>query len=872
MAVSKITSDWQWWHKINDQVCVGLNYALYADMKNPEAQPFLRVNELQIRSFRNKKEWLTPYLPCKLKIHIDDEEKVYSFSSGSSVKNYDSGILDLDVPGDDYYEGGEVIGYYYTKSSSGTNINIPTDGQEFLIHVELTTNKPLEVPDLDEEGNEQLDEEGNVIMKEIPEVVAFTERGAGPICEVLDGPTEINTGEVAHYDLSRTIVTRNKYSVSSGLSMYFDSWGSHFYSYDGYADPYTPVDEKKPEVSVVEFLPLRNGATVGEKSTRANMTFSAFYHRGNDAEGFLDYYRCIGYNMEPGSAGRNVPYMAERHNADIIISSVSMDLICTAVEEIDDALRPEFSHVVYTGDTGGYEKQVKYYGGAVQGHADYQITVYYKRYIDPTWGNRLQYNSRFYMIHVDDYSSGSLVEWQRAEYTAEQKYTVPLKASVTNAEIILSSTDNIGHTTSYTDHVTVLPYHAPELVTYRARRCSPASREGEDLYYDNGTAYELNDYGEYALVEWAVDFSSLNNLNTRKLTIKGPGGENGTYLTKTIDLPAYVCSGYYVVPADPEQSYTLVFTLEDDMYGSRCHTFCHHDYYNDVRVFSCPLNTALAMIDFKHGGTGVALGKVSELDNVFDMHRNWLLKMPNATMVQGYRTDGYAVQLPNWMHECESRMQAIRDAKPWGIYGERYKLGHDWFDGYTPLLIPEGGGTVYAGGSYRCMMVVPNRDTIVGITHIEPFTVNRNYLNVRFDPSYSFRGQGFDLETYKPMIYLCSTRPTTIDQTTGKPDATIVDYQQITTSYNRVGSYDDGYTYWTCERGHYLNPNDGWEGFDTGILHSFNVASRKGQQLWVVVTCRQGGKSQSGYYSYDTGQLNLYDIVLSNSRANYEHY
>ena len=871
MATERI-STWEWWHQINDEICLHLSYGLYADMSHASTQPFLRVEDYQIRTLRNTTDWLTPYLPCTLKLHIDDEEQVYTFRSGGGIQHYDSKIIQLDVPGDATPQGGEVIGYYYVSTSSGVAINIPRDGQEFLIHGELTTNKPLSVPDLDEDGNEQLDEDGEVIMKEVPEVITFTEHGAGPICEILDGPDEINTGEVAQYTLSRPIRTSGKYSVSAGLSMYFDSWGSSSAGFDAYADPYTPFDKKKPEVTVLEFLPVRAGATIGEKSTRAHMSFGAYYERGKDAAGFLDYYRCIGYNMEPGSVSKSVPWIAYNPSEKIIISSVQKDLVCTAVANVDESLRPEFTNVTYDGSYGGYQRQVEHYGGAVQGQADYGITVHYQIYPDSIHGSQLQYGSRFTTIHVDDYTSGNLVEWQRAGYTATQQYSVPLLTNVTDAEVILTSKDTLGFSTTYTDHVTVLPYHAPEMVTYRARRCSPASWEGEDLYYDNGTAYAVDDYGEYALVEWAVDFSSLNNLNSRSLTIKSPGGANGGYLTKTIDLPDYVCSGYYVVPADPEQSYLLVFTLEDDMYGRKSGTYCDRYYRHDANVFSYPLNTALAMMDFKRGGTGVALGKVSELEKVFDIHRNWLLKMPNATMVQNYRSDGDPVRLADWMHTCEDRMEAIRNAKPWGIYGERYRIGHAWFDGYTPALIPEGGGEVYSGGNYRCMMVVPNRDTIVGITHVEPFTVNRNYLNVRFDPTYSFRGQGFYNDTYKPMIYLCSTRPTTIDQTTGKPDATIVDYQQITTSYSRVGSNEDGYTYWRCERGHSLDPDSGWTGFDTGILHSFNVASRKGQQLWVVVTCRQGGKSQSEYYTYNGGQLNLYDIVLSNSRANYEHY
>lgn len=884
MATTKI-APWQWYHKINDQICLAIEYSLYADMANANAQPYLRVSNLEIRSFRNKEDWLKPYVPCTVKLRIDNEEKVYTISSGSSLKQHSTDILDLDTPGEDAPGGGEIIGYYYTKTSNGSNINIPKNGQEFLIHVEVTTNKPLEVPDLDEDGNEQLDEEGNVIMKEVPEVVTFTEHGAGPISVSLNGADTIYTGEVARYTLPQTIDVSDIYSVSGGAGMHFKTWGSSSVSLSLFTGPHMRLSDEKTEVSAVEFLPLRGGATVGEKTDSGNMSFSVFYNNGKeDTEGFVDFYKCIGYNLENGALGHGIPYITY-NPGKLNLGSTSRTFVCIAKEGVNEALRPVFRDVRYE---YYYQRQVEHYGGGVQNRVDYGIAVDYEGHSHRPYGDELQYGVLFKTIHVDEYTTGELIEWQKAGYTTKQEYSRPLKTEVTEAAVTLTSEDTLGFSTTYTDYVTTIPYHDPQMPSYRARRCSPSTGSTDDeVYFYDGVSYRIDDYGEYALIEWAVDFSPLNNLNQKKLVVSAPSlsTESG-YQDVTVTLPDYVCSGYFVTPADPEKSYTVLFTLTDDFHGKSAPSWVNTSwsvnsstgertyigYYSEPTVYSFPLNTVLAMMDFKHGGTGVALGKVSELDKTFDIHRNWLLKMPHETWVQKYDTDGTGVNLPDWMHAVLDRMQAIRDQKPWGIYGYRYLIGQEWFDGYTPALIPEGYGEVYSGGNYRCMMVVPNKDRFVGMTHVEPFTVNRNYLNVRFDPSYSFRGQGHSQVTYTPMIYLCSTRPTTIDQTTGRPNATIVDYQQVTTSYTRVGSEQDGYTYWNCERGHYLNPSSGWTGFDTGILHSFNVASRKGQQLWVVVTCRQGGQSQSGWYNYNGAQMNLYDIVLSNKRANYDYY
>lgn len=871
MAVSRLqdkwgyNKDWFWVHKLGEHMALLMNYAVYADMSSTTAQPYITLSGCSVHSLRNQAYWLSPHLPLTIKLHINDEEKIYTFSTGTAMKNKETDILVLDEAtpsGGGGSISGDTVGYYYVDFSSSTHILIPKNGEEFTITLEITTH----------DGD----------------TYTFTEYEAAPVPVVITGPSQIQTGTVATFSLSTQLINNKKFKPSGYYSYYFASLGSSSWSNELFVSPYVPMSDCHTYFSEVQLLAHAHGATEGEKSKVSAsgndlLEITYAYRIPVKTPVFTDVYQYYGY----GGSSRNVRVfweMPETH----CVTYVTKNVQAVAKRAYDESLRQEIKSLIY--NNYYYKQQLDRYGGAVQGRAHYSVSVDCQGYRDERSGNDLlKYGSQFYEQHVREYTTGAMVESKKAGYSASFGASIyDLLTPVTNAPVEMWAFDNFGFETSYTDYVTVIPYHAPRLPLFRARRCSPVSAgtDGEVYVYD-GVVYQPDDYGEYALIEWEADFSPLNNLNAMSLHISVPSRTSETgYVDTAIDLPEYTSSGYLVAPADPERSYDVVFTMTDDFHGTKAPPWVEDSWavsmldgsrtyiglYSPPAVYTYPLNTALAMIDFKHGGTGVALGKVSELDQVFDIHRNWLLKMPDATMIQEYNADKTAVRMCTWMNRCMSRMQAINDAKPWGIYGERYLRGHGWFEGYTPALIPDGYGEVYTGGNYRCMMVVPNTDRVVGITHIEPFTVNRNYLNVRFDPSYSFRGQGFNNATYTPMIYLCSTRPTTIDQSTGRPNATIVDYQQITTAYARVGSNDDGYTYWRCERGSSLDPSSGWTGFDTGILHSFNVASRKGQQLWVVVTCRQGGNSQSGYYHYRSAQLNLYDIVLSNSRANYEHY
>ena len=831
MAVSKITT-WKWTHKLNEQLALSMQYDLYADMANGNAQPYLRLNKCDIRTLRNDESWLSPHVPFTIKLQINDETRIYTFSSGNTRKHWETDSLDEDYP------GGETIGFYYVQFSSSTNINIPKDGEPFTIHIEVVSSHTHE-----EETVNELEE---TVTEIVHDTYTVEEHPAGPISNSITGPAEIVTGEVATYTLSRALKKHGNHIIHIRYWYHFKSWGSNSTYIEGYADPYTPAAEAILDFTEFGILPLRGDATPGEKSIADYsdlniLTVESRYDISADLQAFSDVYGYFHYNLHPNP---------------IVLGTLSKTVVTIAKDGVDESLRPEFVRVYHD---WYYTNTLARYGAAVQNRTLYNC--------DPEY--RMQYGSYVSVSTVRDYTSEEPVIQQYAYFNLGTLYEKVLDTVTTDAQVQFEDLDSIGFLTSYTDTVTVIPYYDPVFTTCSVRRCSPvSSSSSESMYPYNGVTYQPDDYGEYALIEWGVDIAPLNNINTRSLHIKAPSATSQSgYTDIEIELTDYVCSGYFVTSASPERSYDVEFRMTDDYHGDNTGVgrwilvSNQYNFFSDSVVRVCPLNTSLAMIDFKHGGTGIALGKVSELDYVFDIHRNWLLKMPYDTRVNGYYSDGSSVRIYDWMQQCVNRIQGIADSRDWGIYGYHHFVGQAWFDGYTKALIPEGYGEVYDGGNYRCMMVVPNRNRTVGITTVEPFIVNRNYLNIRFNPSQSWRGQGFNSEESVPTIYLCSTRPTWIDQSTGRPDATIVSSQRLTGNYEFAGSSSEGFTYWDCTYGYWESVHN-----NEGALHSFDVSSYSGQPLWFVMTCTQGGQSQTGYYIYNGAQLNIYDIMLSDTR------
>lgn len=783
----------------NEGVVLYTNYDVYADMANGNTQPYLRLNGCEFRHLSPDNTLIKSLLPFSVKITIGEEETVYSFSSGSKVKTVSNYMIDDDT--------GIIYNLYTISFSSTKNVKMPKNGEVFDLHITVTA----------ADGQE----------------VEITEHACSPMSNTITGATTINTGEVATFTLASSVRNDAQHMVTATLDYKFQSETSRFHTKTAYTSEYCQIDYERNLFTEFYFVPTRFNAAIGEKAVankdgHNQLTFSYYYFTQDENFGIRDT------SIYPNH---------------ILISTITVGINVIAAEGADSSLAPVFLRAAHTPE---FSQHILRYGGAVQNQTVYQATVYYEGSVAsvetrtpyPPYYEmpvRLKYGSTFETFSITVDIDG--VSETRDGWLPGSQLSVSTSRTLTEAghyTVTLVLTDGYGFTSTWSEQFDVLPYSDPEFTTYMARRCAEVPGSGEDGdYYYEGKAYRPSDIGDYALIEWGVRITPLDGVNSRSLTVTTPssGSGAGSYI-RTIPLPAYLCSGFYVTPANPERSYDIVFRLSDDF----------HDTGNNI-VRTYPLNTILTAIDFLHGGDGVALGKVAEERMTLDIHRNWTLKMPYDTMIQNYNANGTAVRLYDWMQQTVSRIQAIIDSRDVAVY-YRYKF----YDGNSAVCIPEGYGQIIDSGNYHTVCLIPEAERSAALKFAIPITISRNYINIKLQYTESFANQGWKTMSttqYRPAIYLMSTEPTTVNQNNGVPVGTIVNSLQLQGNLPQAGSVSDGYQYWTV--------------YGSNAYYTFNVASYRGQSLWLVLTCTQGGESQSGYYKYRSANLNLDYVMLSDT-------
>lgn len=143
-----------------------------------------------------------------------------------------------------------------------------------------------------------------------------------------------------------------------------------------------------------------------------------------------------------------------------------------------------------------------------------------------------------------------------------------------------------------------------------------------------------------------VAYSSprFTSYSTQRCTSTGASSANGTYAKSTVSFYWWSCSGKNTLTTavaykkSTDSSYTDAGTSfssgtefvfgggnlsVDYSYDIR---FTLTDAFGTVTVVDS-LSTASVLMDFKAGGTGLAVGKVSETDNCFEVSENWDVKV-----------------------------------------------------------------------------------------------------------------------------------------------------------------------------------------------------------------------------------------------------
>lgn len=183
-----------------------------------------------------------------------------------------------------------------------------------------------------------------------------------------------------------------------------------------------------------------------------------------------------------------------------------------------------------------------------------------------------------------------------AKYSTIVAYKIEFNQEVYNARTAVSGyiksygtitikgtvTDSRGRSYSKTITINVLAYSAPKISSFRVDRCN-----------SDGT---LNTSGEYAKVTVSGEYKSLNDHNTKLLTIYSKTRNVSTYTTKHTDTPDPAFADEYVIGVyDIALSYDFKVKLED---------------YFEEAGSTVVLGTAKVVLDL--GREGIGVGKIWE--------------------------------------------------------------------------------------------------------------------------------------------------------------------------------------------------------------------------------------------------------------------
>ena len=199
-------------------------------------------------------------------------------------------------------------------------------------------------------------------------------------------------------------------------------------------------------------------------------------------------------------------------------------------------------------------------------------------------------------------------------YSNTNSFTLSLTNTVDRAwYIVIAITDSAGRVGSATTAVfQVYGYNDPSIISLNASRCN-----------QDGTP---NDSGSYCKITYQFKVNALGNQNSKKVTLVAP---DGSHVYTNLDYD-HGSAYQYISAADPEHSYPITVTVEDDFKTSSR---------------SMNISTAGVIMDFLAGGNGIGLGKVAELADTVDINPNWTLRINNIDLVQ-------------WMQDIEDRLTA----------------------------------------------------------------------------------------------------------------------------------------------------------------------------------------------------------------------
>lgn len=217
-----------------------------------------------------------------------------------------------------------------------------------------------------------------------------------------------------------------------------------------------------------------------------------------------------------------------------------------------------------------------------------------------TYGAYVQGLSKLKIVSTATGNQGSTIKSYKVEvdgktYTEADVETDAIAGTGT-LKINVTVTDTRGRTATNETTISVLAYEPPKISAFAAYRCDSV-----------GT---VNSSGAYLAVKFSSVITLLNSKNTAVYTLKYKKSSATSYTTKTLSDFAgqySVSNGIYVFPAETASSYDVTLTV--------------NDAFKSVNKSGTGSSVKKVWSMLKKAGeiVGFALGKIAELEGVFDV-------------------------------------------------------------------------------------------------------------------------------------------------------------------------------------------------------------------------------------------------------------
>lgn len=329
--------------------------------------------------------------------------------------------------------------------------------------------------------------------------------------------------------------------------------------------------------------------TISYKCGTASDTIST-----NSSSKFIDFTPPLSLaNQNKTGTTVSITFTITTYSGDTSLGSQTKTIICS----IPETVKPTVSLTVT--DNNGYAET---YGYPIKGKSALKIEL-------------------TEIIGGDSPISFRSITANGETYTDAPCTTSLLKSSG-ETSVTAKITDQRGRSAESSATVNVLDYESPTITSLYVTRCD-----------SSGTA---NDQGKYIKVVFSGKITALNNKNTAQWKIQKKKSSDTSYIATTLTAlnNNYKPNDYsYIFEADTGSSYDIRIAVTDA-------------FSTVYRATSA--STAMTIMHFKENGQGMAVGKISELDDVFDI--GWevrffngikYLEIPSSTNLNSLTKPGF---------------------------------------------------------------------------------------------------------------------------------------------------------------------------------------------------------------------------------------